>query len=224
MTPTVSILSERIHRLLKKGNVSRDTEWDDRDFEYLVRDAAAKLIKGDWYETRNEGGKNIDSRYVATFTVPVVKNANGDNYCAIPVSNWLRLPDEAGIQSCRPDMATLSTKKTKENEFRAFIPIPNRFLDVYANLPAGALEGQHGYMIRKDKIVFTKRYEKTVLDNGIKNVEMDIVTVDPAAVGLDEPLPLPAEMVSLLLIEVLQVFGISGQNAKDLINNENPDK
>lgn len=224
MIPTVSILSERIHRILKKGDIQRDTEWDPRDFEYLVRDVTSKLIKGDWYETRNEGGKNIDSRYLASFTETVQKDNNGDNFCVIPVSNWIRLPDDSGIQSCRPDIATLTTKKTKEHEFRAFIPIPNRFLDIFANLPAGALEGQHGFMVRKNKLFFTKRYEKTVLDNGIKKVELDIVTVDPAAVGIDEPLPLPSEMISGVILGVLEILGVSSQKAKDLINNENPNK
>ena len=222
MIPTINVLTERIHRLLKRGDVQRDSGWDPRDIEYLIRDAASKAIKGSWFESRNDGGKNIDSRFVATFIVEVKVDAYSNNYIDLPISNWIQLPDESGIQSVRPDFLTLSTKKTKMEELRAFIPIPNRFYDIYSSLPEGALEGQHGFMVRKNKIFFTKRYDKTLIENSIKKVELDVVTVDPAAVGLDEPLPIPAEMIMGMILEILQLLGMTEQKAKDLTNNENP--
>lgn len=218
MTPTIAILAERIHRILKAGNITRNTNWDDRDFQYLIRDEAAKQVKGMWYESRKEGEKHVDSRFVSTFLVEVQKNDNTDeNYCMIPVSNWLNFPDGTGIESVRPDIEKLTSKKTKGKEFRAFIPIPHRFEDIYLGLPSGALEGQFGWKLRKDKILFTKRYDKSLLDDGIPFVEMDIVTVDPKAIAVNDVLPLPAELVDGLIRNILALYGIVDQKAQQLM-------
>src|SRR6478736_4009451 len=121
MTPTVAILAERIHRILKAGDIPRTTPWDDRDFQYLIRDEAAKQIKGSWFEARKEGEKNADSRYVSSFVCAVLKeDVTNENYILIPVSNWLNFPDGTGIESVRPDLATAITEKTKNKEMRAF--------------------------------------------------------------------------------------------------------
>lgn len=224
MIPTLQILTERVQRILNKGDIQRDRVFDPRDIEYLLRDECAKLMKGNWFEVRNAGEKNISSIYVTTFICPVLEDEAGNNYSDVPVSNYLLLPDESGIQSVRPDVLTTSTRKSKESELLGFIPVPNRYRDIYAMLPAGALEGQFSYQVRKNKVFFGLRYNQTVLFNGIENVEMDIATVAPEAVAITDPLPIPAEMVVDLMMGVLQILGLTQKQAKDLTDNENPNK
>lgn len=219
---TIRILAERIMRLIKGGNVSRDNQWDERDIQYLVRDVSSELIKGTWFEERNEGGKGIDSRFVVTFEGVEIKEheSTGENYIEMPIDSYLRLLDDSGVRSIRPDFSESETKKTKEFERKAFIPIPNRFRDIYSNLPAGALEQQVGFEIRKDRVYFTKIGDQTVMNAGLKKVIIDVATVDPAAVDIDDALPLPNEYVPRLIGRVFELLGINA--TPDVINDNNP--
>ena len=221
---TIRSISEQILRILNGGNIPRDSQFHELDAQYLVRDTASKLIKGEWFSERNEGGKNIDGRYVVTFTNLEVKvdSITGENYIDMPVTNYIRLPYGAGIRSVRPwNAATTRTKRTKTIELRAFIPIPNRFEDIYFQLPAGSLEGIYGWMVRGKKMMFTKRYDKTLLQYEIKAVSMDIVTVDPKAIGVDEELPISGELLQQLKTEVLEILKIGKPNVVDVIDDQN---
>lgn len=220
---TIKSISERILRILNGGNTKRDSQFHELDVQYLVRDTAAKLIKGEWFAERNEGGKDIDSRYVVPFSgIEVKKNEYGDNYIDIPVDSYIRLPDGAGIRSVRPDSVGTKTKRSKKVETRAFIPIPNRFEDIYYQLPVAALEGIFGWMVRKDKIYFTKRYGQSLLEYDVSKVIVDIVTSDPKAISVDESLPLSGEMVQQLIVEVVALFRDGKPQVVDVINDENP--
>ena len=219
---TIRILAERIMRLIKGGNISRDNQWDERDVQYLVRDVTSELIKGTWFEERNEGGKGIDSRFVVTFNEVEVKenSITQENYIEMPINSYLRLSDDSGVRSIRPDYSASETKKTKDFERKAFIPIPNRFKDIYNQLPAGALEQQVGFEVRKDRVYFTKLGEETIKEAGINMVSIDVATVDPAAVDIDDALPLPNEYVPRLIGRVFELLGINV--TPDVISDNNP--
>ena len=215
-------IAERVQRILNGGNTPRDSKFHDLDVEYLVRDTAAKLIKGEWFNERNEGGKDIDSRYVVPFDgLPVLKDTFGDNYIDMPVDSYVRLPYGAGIRSIRPDNTGTNTRRTKNLETRAFIPISNRFEDIYFQLPAGSIEGQYGWMVRKDKVYFTKRYGKTLLEYDISKVRLDVVSADPKAIDTEENLPLSSEMVQQLITEVVTLFTQGAPKVVDVINDQN---
>lgn len=217
-------IAERIQRIISGGNTPRDSQFHDLDIQYLVRDTAAKLIKGEWFAERNEGGKDIDARYVVPFYgLPVLKDSDtGENYIEMPVDSYIRLPYGAGIRSIRPASAGTKTKRTKQVETRAFIPIPNRFEDIYWQLPAGSLEGIYGWMLRKDKVYFTKRYDKTLLEYDISQVTMDVVSADPKAIDVEDNLPLSSEMVQQLISEVVNLLTQGSPEVVDQINDNNP--
>lgn len=221
---SINSISERIQRILSGGDIPRDSKFHELDVQYMVRDTAAKLIKGEWFNERNEGGKDIDARYVVTFRgLSVILDANtGENYIEMPVDSYIRLPYGAGVRSIRPDSAGTNTKRTKQMEMRAFIPIPNRFEDIYWQLPAGSLEGIYGWMVRKDKVYFTKRYDKTLLQYDISKVTMDIVSADPKAIDVDDNLPLSSEMVQQLVSEVVTIMTQGSPQIVDQINDQNP--
>lgn len=222
---TIRILSEQILRILNGGNVPRDSQFHELDVQYLVRDTAAKLAKGEWFSERNEGGRSIDSRYVVPFTGLEVKvdDNTQENYIDIPVTSWIRLPYGAGIRSVRPDnTGTTRTKRTKVVETRAFIPIPNRFQDIFFNLPAESLEGMYGWMVRGLKIYFTKRYGKTLKEYEINTITIDIVTMDPKAISVDQDLPLSGELLQQLKTEVIEIMSQGKPTIVDTIDDQNP--
>lgn len=222
---SIRIISEQILRILNGGNIPRDSAFNEQDVQYMVRDTAAKLIKGEWFSERNEGGKTIDSRYVVTFDNLEVKidDKTGENYINIPVTNYIRLPYGAGIRSIRPDNSgTTRTKRTKYVETRAFIPISNRFLDIYFQLPVESLEGIYGGMVRGTKMYFTKRYGKTLKQYDINKMTMDIVTVSPEAISVDEDLPIAAELLQQLKTEVIEIMTAGKPQVVDTIDDQNP--
>jgi len=222
---TIKGLSERILRILGGGNITRDSKFHILDVQYLVRDTAAKLIKGEWFAERNEGGKIIDPRYITTFKGLIVKEFSDtkENYIDMPVDNYIRLPYGAGIQSVRPDTTGVTrTKHTKFVENRAFIPIPNRFEDIYFQLPAGALEHQYGWMVRGNKIVFTQKDGKTLKQFDITTVIVDVVSFDSKTFQLTDELPLSSELTQQLIAEVIQILQTGSTPVRDVINDENP--
>lgn len=222
---TIRQLGEQILRIVNGGNIRRDSQFIPQDVHYLVRDSAAKLIKGEWFSERNEGGKDLDSRYVVTMTGQEVKvdAITKENYIDMPVTNYLRLPYGAGLRSVRPDNSgTTKTKRTKKVETRAFIPIPNRFEDIYFQLPAGSLEGIYGFMVRGNKIVFTKRYGKTLKEFEINTVTVEVASVDPKAVTIDDELPLSGELLLQLKAEVINFLQTGKPQVVDVIDDQNP--
>lgn len=221
---TIRVLSERILRILNGGNFINDSKFNEQDIHYLVRDTVAKINKGEWYSERNEGGKRIDDRYVITFDGQEVKvdPLTAENYIDLPVKSYMRLPDGAGIHSVRPDKSGTNTKRTKNLEYRAFIPIPSRYEDIFFQLPAGSLENMYGWQLRKDKIYFTKKDDQTLLEYDISKVSVDVVSVDPAAVSLDDGLPLSAEAAQVVIAEVVQILKGGAPQVVDVINDNNP--
>lgn len=219
---SIATVSDRCLRILNGGNIKRDSQFHMLDIQYMVRDTAAKLIKGEWFSERNEGGKDIDARYVVPFGGIAIKvdGVTKENYIDLPFTSYIRLPYGAGIRSVRPE--TTGTKRTKQLEMRAFIPIPARFVDIYFQLPAGSLEGQVGWMVRRNKIYFTKKYEKTLLEWDVKTVAMDVVTTDPAALAETDELPLSSELIQQLITEVVTIFKQGKPEIVDQINDENP--
>lgn len=222
---TIKGISEQILRIVNGGNIPRDSQFHELDAQYLVRDSAAKLIKGEWFSERNEGGKTIDGRYVVPFPGLEVQidGVTGENYIDIPVTNYIRLPYGAGIRSVRPDNSgTTRTKRTKTVETRAFIPIPNRFQDIFFQLPVESLEGIYGWMVRGMKMYFTRRYGKTLKEYEINTITMDIVTVDPIAISVDEELPISGELLQQLKTEVIEILTAGKPTVVDTIDDQNP--
>ncbi len=221
---TIAITAERVLRILNGGNIQRDTQWHELDVQYLVRDTVAKMVKGEWFNERNEGGKEIDPRYVVTFRNQEVKEDadTGENYIDVPVKSYIRLKDGSGIRSIRPDNTGTVTRRTKDTELTAFIPIPNRFEDIFYQLPACSLEGMYGWMVRRDKIYFTKRFDKTLLEYDISRVTVDVVTTAPEAIGIDEVLPISQEMMQDVITEVVSILRDGKPQLVDKINDENP--
>ena len=221
---TIKGISERILRILNGGNVQKDSQFHQLDIEYMVRDMAATLIKADWFNERNEGGVNIDSRYVFTFSGIEVKvdEITKENYVDVPVDSYIKLPRGQGIHSVRPDPSGTNAERTKYSELKAFIPIPIDFEDIFYALPAGSLEQQYGWMVRGNKIFFTKRAGKTLIEYDISKVIVRVVTTDPKAIAYNEPLPLSSESVERLFKEVLNIFTSGKPQLVDVINDDNP--
>ncbi len=216
---TLNTLGERVLRLLKRGDIPTDVEWDIREIKQAVKDSAhtivEPLLKPVVIKNFLEKPTRIDGRYVNPYSkITVLIDADTEeNYVDIPAS-YIDIGGGMGIQSVRPIL--------KQVIHRAMIPISNRELDIYLGLPAGMLEGQWAFMIRGNKVFFTKRYDKTLIEAGLKRVNMDIVTLSPQNADDDDPFPVSDSLIKLIIEDVLILYGASAEQIKDLINDENP--
>jgi len=212
---TLNKLAVQIEHLLTKGGTA-DSYIDRRVVVQHLRQACHKIFYGEWQQLKADGEKAVSSHYIATFRgVSVKKDEDtGENYCDLP-STYVSLRDFTGVQRVVP-----FTKKGKVG--KAMIPIPPNAMDIYENLPAGALEGQWAYEIDRDRIWFKERCGKTLLQSDIDKVEIKMITLSFESFGDDDPLPLPPEFHYDLFKEVLVVLGAGDQVIKDLTNDNNP--
>ncbi len=51
---------------------------------------------------------------------------------------------------------------------------------------------------------------------------MDIVTLSPQNADDDDPFPVSDSLIKLIIEDVLALYGVSAEQIKDLINDENP--
>ena len=209
---TLHIMAERTRRILESGGVGRDNKWDIREIAVDLRDSANFVMKGQWFQSRKMGDVVIPSHYVATFEGLEVKKKGEQEYVDMPAPR-IDLPDEGGVQRVRPVV---------EDEIgKAMIPIPMDFMDVIGKLPTAYLEDNFAYYPTRDKIIFYKKDGRTLEDEEITHVDVDIVTISPTDVGLNDPFPAPPELIKEIIANTLQTYGMV-QNPQDILLDENP--
>ena len=210
---TARQLAEQVLGLLNAHRLTRDIHVDEREVISRIRDAGSTLIRNRWYTMKNDGEITyMPFTYIATMEGVEVKEDNdGNNYSDLPVQVD-DLPDESGIQSIEPE------GKDVEVEREPMIPIPTMARQILKRLPAGVLEHRFGYEPRGNKVYYTERLGKTLLDENIDTVTMHVVTTGPEAVADDAPFPVSPHSRNELILNVLQMFGLSQQQAEDVVN------
>ena len=144
--------------------------------------------------------------------IAVEKTSNGTNYSLLPAEPD-DLPDDSGIQAVWPEGDNI------KEDADVIIPIPHNARTVLHRLPAYALEQRFGYYPEADRVIYKKRRGKTLLEEGIETVSMEIVTTNPKDVADDDILPISPHLRNDLLLMTAQMFGLSLQQGNDLINN-----
>lgn len=211
---TVKSLTERILRVLNLGDVPNESRFSLRDLDYMVRDNLGKQILASWYAMRNTGeGKDLADAFISVIKLQVQADNRSPSNCFVDLLfDWVDLPDEGGIWSVRPAVqGTLP-------DMKAFIPTPSRYADIYLGLPAGALEGQIGWMLRGKQIYFSNKSGQNLITLGVTDVEIDAVSTSEIALGQDKPLPIPPNIAYAICLEVSQFFMPLTQPQKDMLN------
>ncbi|MDX1629674.1 MAG: hypothetical protein R3345_13300, partial [Fulvivirga sp.] len=211
---TLNSLAEQVIRLLNSNRHTAEIKLDKREVVKQVRSIASELTRKRWYEVRSQTDvKHLGQLYLAEFTgVSVEKDTStGKNFCWLPAHEE-DLPDGTGIQSVIPEH-----KNKEKND--PVIPIPPNASVIISTLRAGALEQRWGYEPKRDRLVFTKRKGKTMLEEGIKTVTVNMVvaladTIDDP----DQPIPFPSDLLPELLRRTLSIFGLEKKFEEDLVN------
>lgn len=219
MANTIKSLSERILRIINAGDVPQETRFIMRDIDYMVRDSLGKQILASWFAGRqSQEAKDIADAFTSSVTLTLqMDSRNPVNNFVDLLFDWVDLPDEGGIQSVRPAVAPALV-----SELNAFIPTPARYADIYRGLPAGALEGQIGWSLRGKQIYFSRKNGQTLIELGYTTVEVDVISTSNIVIGQERPLPIPPNMATAIIQEVVAFFMPFQQMPKDMLNDGNP--
>lgn len=215
---TLRMMVSQVRRMLERGDVPRDTSFDEREIAKVIRDNAHYQLKGEWFELKKAGYNVVDSHYVAQFDNVAVKEDPDTYLCYSDLpAEYVALPEGLGIQRVAP----MPSYRNQNPD--AFIPIPPNFEDIWGNLPAGMMEHQFGFKPARGKIIYTRKGQHSPLGDGIKKVSVSLVIISPEDISMDAHFPAPPEIRNTIIQQTLEMFGIRMTESRDNLNNNNPE-
>jgi hypothetical protein len=185
----------------------------------MARDVASELIVGSRQRKQRENDNQIYSLYLAEFDDIEVKNsARGVNYAELPCD-----PDDIGNNEGIMNVWPRPTSDKAKHK-KPIIPLPVNADVVFSSLPAGALETRFGFRPYRDRIEFTtirqEDKERTMLQENIDKVKIQMVTTAPEDVPDDEPFPMAPHLRTSIIVKLLSMFGVPEEEIKKLNKEE----
>lgn len=219
---TIKLLAERCLRVINLGDVPNDSRWTIRDINYLVRDALASYIVRSWFEGRqNQEMGGVSAMFTSSVDRTVQEDSSGECYVDIDFS-LVKIPDDTNPLRVAPFMpANQNPFAVSESNTSAFIPVPQRFDDIYRNLPAQALEGNIGWSMRGKKVWFTRINNQNLVQAGISQVQIDVITVDEKVLADDQAMNIPDDAADAIVKGVMQFIYPVSQQPKDHVLDAN---
>ncbi len=215
---TLTKLCFQVKRLLSAGTTPKDSKLNDAYIIEELRQVSYGLLKLEWYNSKNEGDNSVLPLCIATYDNVTVLNdtLRKRNYCVKPAYS-MNLPGGIGIQQVKP-ITGISSKDV------AMIPIQPHELELFRSLLVGAEIMKYLWTFEddRDKLWFSKKNEKTLIESGITRLEVKQIVHDPSQLDENDPYPIPPEMELTIIKEVLALHGYTSKELHDQINNENP--
>jgi len=182
--------AELIRESKSGGDPESSSKYHDLVIFEVMELALNSLIARSFIENRNENSYNIHGDFVTPF--PNVKvefdAARNEKYSILP-KRLISLPDNRGLRQVSP----------MQGQDHAFVKLPNGSNDTFSDLEAFNLDGRTGYYPERDKI-----YYRNLSDDITEVLVKMIASVD--GLGVDEPLPIPAEYEADLFTTVKQML------------------
>lgn len=218
MATTLNKMRAQVKRLLSAGTTPKDSKLSDAYIIEELRQVSYGLLKLEWYNSKNADDNSVLPLCIATYeNVAVVNDTTRKrNYCVKPAYS-MNLPGGIGIQQVKPMTGIPGIDV-------AMIPVQPHEWELFRSVLAGAevMKDQFTYEEDRNKIWFTKKGEKTLLQCNITAVEIKMLTHDPSQIDPDDNYPVPPEMEMEMIKGVLLLHGYTPQKAADLVNNDNP--
>lgn len=215
---TINKLTHQVKRLLSSGTTPKDSKLSDAYIQSEIRQVTHQLLKAEYYTYKNEGFSDPSPLCIATYeNVPVLNDTlRKRNYCAMPAYP-MNLPGGIGVQQVKPQTGIPARDV-------AMIPVMPLEFELFKSLLVGAevMSDQFTFEVDRNKIFFTKKSDKSLLDSGITAVEIKLLVHDPSQIGIDDPYPISPEMEVDVLKGVLLLHNYTGREVADLINDGNP--
>lgn len=218
---TFKTLAQQTMRFLSAGTKTADSKLDQRVVIRELRQVASSIVRDEYKEMKLNEEKMVVERFLVTYTGLDVRfdETREQYYTAIP-DNYVHLWSGEGVQQVVPMTGD-------ESVDRAMIPLRPFDMELYRSLPAGSFEDQWAYFIDRNRIWYKDNYpqakeKRTVADANIKKVMMTIVSLGPQGIKDTDPYPVPMEMERDLITGVLQLYGYTAEESRDLTSNLNP--
>lgn len=188
---SVRSLSEQIQRLvlreLTRENLRPNLEWKEvKPYVIQAINEALAIMPA----KKESLFGDAPAASIATYTVTTT-GVSGQKKLILP-AHPVRLPHDQGLWEITPNthMAT------------PYIPMPPSFWSLIGELPEAGLEGQVGYTREGLEVYFKGDPAETV--------KVKLIIVDPEALSDHEPLPISADMESVIIREAFKLFKASG--------------
>lgn len=199
---TLRKIASQVIELESGGPVSNDSGLSLLYVIELVRQVANALLPGKIYEKLNQDDKSPLQLMIATYTVTVQKDSDGNKYLTLPEFSY-SLPFNKGVSIAPVDDPT--------NEF-----IPRNNPAVSRVLPCSKLDpDQYSYWQRGTTIFFDDDIE-------FNKVLVNLLVAAPNSLGPDDQLPLYPEMQADVIQKVREM--LKTMPIQDKIQDNNPNK
>jgi hypothetical protein len=205
------IIAEQIQKIIE-GRATSDSRYDLRELIRLAKGVASKLVFGEIRQAFVDGERTVDSHFLATYKDLVIKidESTGDNYIDIPGS-FMHLYGGQGIQR-------IVTVDKQGKRGQALIPIMPWEQDIYANLPAGALEGEFCFEADRTKIFFKNNDKDVSLTKKYPKVDVTLVSTDIFELKDTDQLSIPEEIFDNIIRGTLEILLPTKQIPVDVVN------
>lgn len=189
MPTSLRKISEQASRLYARQSGRQVTKLMDQvEIRNLVVQVINRVLSAQ-YQAQDDS-RGLPACIIATYKTVSVSSDDGF-YCALPAQPIL-LPRDRGIHQVGPD------DETSER----FIPITSDDWDMFRAMGEATLEGFVGFYRESDKIRFTS--------DPSTPVRVKLLVADPAVLGLDDVLPVGADMEDVVIAEVVNIMARSG--------------
>lgn len=211
MPTTKRILAEQCMRILSGGYVTRDTEFDIREIMLAVEQARDRLVKQEVMSTSfSSTSAFVDTsgvlgNYISVYdNVDILEDNNKElRYSLLPAMP-LALPDDKGVYHV----------SYQKDQRASFVRMPNGSLGLYANLPSSRLLGKEGFWVEHDKIYYNDN-----VGFGLEKILLKLVVVSKD-IPPDSPFPMPAELESDVVRDVVELYTVMRNAVHDEQNDD----
>jgi hypothetical protein len=203
--------------MLSAGTTPKDSNLNDAYIKAEIVQVTNQKLKIEHYANMKEGGRDVLPQCIATYSSVAVVNDTTfkRNYSVLPAYP-MNLPNGVGIQQVRPQTG-VPARDT------AMIPIMPHEMELFKSLLVGSeiLKDQWTFEPDRNKVWYSRKNNKTLLEDGISAVEIKMVVYDPSAIAEDDNYPIPPEMEIEIITGVLMLHGFTTKEILDSINNDN---
>lgn len=212
-------IAEQALMIISGGMPTRDSAIHIQEILIAVEQAFATVVKGSWFQNKNEGISELNGTYVYTFKNQLILKDDDLNqwYTDLPAS-YIDLPHEIGIQTVAfmPIPRTNTQPVSQGSQDDAIVRVPNGFLSLTRDLEVAGLSGRIGYYVEGTRIYYvnmnTSNYGSKVM---IKlNVSLD-------GIDEDELINIPPEIQKQIVDMVVERYMTEQVAPKDILNDNN---
>ncbi len=200
---TLRKIAAEIRRLESGGDLSADSQLSEAYVVLMCRQVLNKMLAPRIWEKKNEEDRSTMHLMVATYIVDVESGSEDDD-----ASNFITLPDFYQLLPFNEGLVGIAPVYDPTNYF-----LPRLTPSVTRGLECALLEeGQNSYWSKGFKVFFDDSMD-------LEKVMVDLLVAAPDQIGIDDPLPIYAEMQADLIQGVRQLLKGSPPQDKRLDNN-----